>query len=365
MHKHPQALWEFTQGHNENEAYTTLRHATLGIAVELWHDSMGSFHVYLPSDQHSIASATICCFSSGIVVAEDAVCAPKLLLRLAQAHASDVDAAKNATLVKKPDSNLLIPNDGLHILDSSGAPSWRIILDGASRLLGGQAASNVLVVSHAATHSEIVLFYGGLLFLGGEPSLLPSMDVPDLFRGQSTAGTADMAMLLQSCMIGASKYAPRDPVRLRDRHKPVGIDCKASWRVSEPSEPAIDVYRRQRSSAGAPPLVKGRRLRQRPAAHLDPERPFPPRFCGAYSKWGGDSGLYEVSGFLQGRPRTASAGGGCSATGQQWRPEMQHFLQKTYLGAMHLHSHALDQDSRGGLRLQTAEMRWSEPLPSC
>ena len=44
MHKHPQALWEFTQGHNENEAYTD------AAACHAWHccGAVARFHGQFP-----------------------------------------------------------------------------------------------------------------------------------------------------------------------------------------------------------------------------------------------------------------------------------------------------------------------------
>jgi hypothetical protein len=80
---HTLVLWDVLEGlADDGQRYTTLRHATLGLAIELWHDSMGAFHLYLPSDQRNAASAVMCCFSSGIVMQEDTVCAPELLLEL-------------------------------------------------------------------------------------------------------------------------------------------------------------------------------------------------------------------------------------------------------------------------------------------
>ena len=80
----PLLLWDMIQGRaDDGETYTTLRHATLGMAVELWHDSMGAFHMYLPGNAAENGDGVVlCCFSSGIIVVEDAVCAPDLLFEL-------------------------------------------------------------------------------------------------------------------------------------------------------------------------------------------------------------------------------------------------------------------------------------------
>jgi hypothetical protein len=293
----PVELWDVIQGRADDEQqYTTLRHATLGLAVELWHDSMGAFHLYLPHTVENAAKApgaVLCCFSSGIVVMEDSVCAPELLLELC-ANTSFLDDTSGLSFWSR-DPNFCLPRSGLQICDSSGDRSWEICPEGSSRLIEGREATNAIVISHALTNSEIVLFNGGLIFLGGEPFLLSSVSttVPsELGLGDTSA---DVNMQLQAYML-RGKHAPSDPVHLRGTAMAEGFSWNSSWHSSNVCQPSIDATIRQRIARDKWTPESGRRTQNRHFSQ-QPNAPQiqPPRFCGSFSKWGAHSGLVNVS----------------------------------------------------------------------
>jgi hypothetical protein len=64
------ALWDIASSVSDGgHTYTTLRHIQHGTAVELWHDSLGAFHVFAMEDtQIGRVGAVYCCFSSGVVI---------------------------------------------------------------------------------------------------------------------------------------------------------------------------------------------------------------------------------------------------------------------------------------------------------
>lgn len=64
-------VWDVVQRQaRDGHMYTTLRHARMGMAVELWHESMGGFYLYTPSSEEDggFAASVYCCFSNGIAV---------------------------------------------------------------------------------------------------------------------------------------------------------------------------------------------------------------------------------------------------------------------------------------------------------
>jgi len=360
---HTLVLWDVLEGlADDGQRYTTLRHATLGLAIELWHDSMGAFHLYLPSDQRNAASAVMCCFSSGIVMQEDTVCAPELLLELCQncscfeTH-DDGGAAPEWTR----DPNLCLGSEGLQIWDSNGDRSWEIRPDGASSLSNGAEAANTIVISHALTQSEIVLFYAGLIFVGGEPLLLPCSGT---FNGSASALVdANVEELLRELELSGTQ-APSDPVQLQGRSQPADIAVSYSWNAYDPVGPSKDAVLRHRfsldalSSKGA----RQRRLRHREQQPQDPG-PMPPRFCGAWSRWGPSSGLISVSGHLQAdRDEPFALAGGGSAGGG--REHAQAFLRRHHTALLNFqrpgHAGAVERRQDGSVDQGycSGEMDW-------
>ena len=298
---HPHALWDCICEETDNGKYTTLRHAELGIAVELWHESMGAFHLYVPAtgtEQKNAAGAVFCCFSSGILVMEDAVCAPELLLKLCKRSFSFA-APGQGTL---PPGNVKMEGP---ISNSKEERTWNIAVDGVSRLTGHES-SNTIVISHALTRSEIVLFYGGLIFAADE-TLLPAMSGLDASRqvvslGQvirDDGGNNDVvAMLMQ-----VSRSAPSDPVHLRGTDKPKGFSISSSWLGSDPYAPAPDAIIRRRVSYHSFSAAQSRQRFQRHREQQPkPAGPLPPRFCGASTRYGKHEGLISVSGYQQQPP---------------------------------------------------------------
>ena len=63
------ALWDVSTALSvDGHTYTTLRHIQHGCAVELWHESLGAFHVFALEDTPlGKVGAVYCCFSSGMV----------------------------------------------------------------------------------------------------------------------------------------------------------------------------------------------------------------------------------------------------------------------------------------------------------
>jgi hypothetical protein len=207
--EHPSVLWEYIQSPVGPERYTTIRHASFGLAIELWHDSMGSFHLYMPASDSKVGGAVLCCFSSGMVVTDDAVCAPELLLAICRQSAVRDGAAEDLPRRSMHPPVLYVPRKGLQIFDSKGAKTWCISPGGSSRLVSGHVSDTTMVISHEMTCSEIVLFYDGLIFAGDEPSLLPTIP-----RNPSSGVDAnDLSMFLSE-----HAHAPRDPLRLRKVH---------------------------------------------------------------------------------------------------------------------------------------------------
>lgn len=345
---HPHALWDCICEETDNGEYTTLRHATLGIAVELWHDSIGAFHLYVPAtgmEARNTAGAVFCCFSSGIMVMEDAVCAPELLLKLCERSRTFANA----------EYGTLHPSN-LEIYNSNNDRSWSIASDGVSRLLSGRKATNTIVISHALTRSEIILFYGGLIFAADE-ALLPSMSgfhalgqVASLGQVINDAADDDVVeMLIRGRLsraryaLNVSKSAPSDPVQLRGADPLEGFSVSSSWFASDPRAPAPDVQIRQRRHG----FQRQRERRSNPAS------PLPPRFCGAWSKFGKHEGLINVSGYQQQPAGRGVPGPLPSLPGQDGggRDFMRPFLQKTYL-APGGRRWGLDEQAGGG------ELQW-------
>jgi hypothetical protein len=321
---HPLEVWDVLEGQaDDGQRYTILRHATLGLAVELWHDSMGAFHLYLPSNRPNAASAVMCCFSSGIVVQEDTVCAPELLFELCRnSSCFETDAQGGDSRCWTRDPNLCLEDEGRQIWDGNGDRSWEIRPDGASQLSNGAEATNTIVISHALTQSELVLFYSGLIFVGGEPLLLPcssaydgsasalpdrwGLSVPDLASETATGALEpnqdddnDVDELLHELELRGAQ-APSDPVQLRGKSQPAGVTVSYSWDAYGAGGPSADAAIRHRLSPGAMSSEAGLKRRLRHSAQ-EPQipGPLPPRFCGASSKWGAFSGLVSVSGHLQ------------------------------------------------------------------
>ena len=330
----PLAVWDVLEGlADDGQRYTTLRHATLGLAVELWHDSMGAFHLYLPSDRPKAESAVMCCFSSGIVVQEDTLCAPELLLELCQ-HCSCFETHNNGGGAPKwtRDPNLCLGSEGLQIWDSNGDRSWEVKPDGASRLSNGAEAANTIVISHALTQSEIVLFYAGLIFVGGEPLLLPCSGT---FNGSANVlHDANVEELLHELELSGTQ-APSDPVQLQGRSQPAGIAVSYSWNAYDPVGPSKDAVLRHRLSLDA---LSSQGARQRRLRHSgqQPQDPgaMAARFCGAWSKWGACSGLVSVSGHLQAvSDEPFALPGGGSADGG--REHAEALLRRQQTGLLH------------------------------
>jgi len=350
----PRALWDCIQARTDDGEYTTLRHATLGIAVELWHDSMGAFHLYIPATgtgRTSVPGAVFCCFSSGIVVPEDAVNAPELLLTLCERSSSFDAAGPGAQSRWVRDAELCLPVHDIEISNGSGDRSWSIAVDGASRLVDGRQAHNALVITHALTNSEIVLFYGGLIFSVDEPLLLPSMSgIPNIGHEVSLDGAVDeeddvAAMLLVGRLSRAhysanvSKFPPSDPVQIRGSERNTSFSISSSWLLTDPRAPAQDVKIRERLSHASLSSAHGRQRMERWRDQQPlPPGPLRPRFCGASSRWGDHAGLISVSGLERQLPESGHGSGqrgpAPSLPGRDGggRAFMHSFLERTYLG---------------------------------
>lgn len=183
-------VWDVVQRQaRDGHMYTTLRHARMGMAVELWHESMGGFYLYTPSSEEDggFAASVYCCFSNGIAVLEDSLCGPELLLELCRHGSRWQDGA----WVR--DEEYEISEGGISVTNSSRERTWIIQRNGAANILRGDAARNCVVVSHVSAPTQIVLTHKGVVFVGSDAMLIPHP--PDGRLRNARRGASDPVML--------------------------------------------------------------------------------------------------------------------------------------------------------------------------
>lgn len=194
------ALWDVLSAVSaDGHTYTTLRHIQHGTAVELWHESKGHFHAFaLEETTLGKVGAVYCCFSSGMVVPEDSLCAPEALLDLVENGSAPPPDLLVGGEDGPRDEDFVIPPGGLRAKSRSGEVTWDITPRGRCTVLGGRA-EGCIVIRHATAATEIILTQHGFLFA---PSAKTSLLLP--------------RAALQEQPLFPSRGGPADPCRLAE-----------------------------------------------------------------------------------------------------------------------------------------------------